>query len=316
MKLTSNYNLKKPDGSDVVNINDFNDNVDKIDDEIKKVNVKADDMSFTTASNRVNIESGDTRKVVLGKIAKWFGELKGLAFKDKVAVGDLDSNVIAHDLTTTHVSKVLGADQGGVLLGKIGELNDNLMPLLKNVRGYENFTQKVSDMIIGNNFISTSCVISVDTPEYAPAQESSVWYNVLTVGIGNRCYQTAVQCFEQRPSTGVMYIRTQHDEIVSNWKSVGSEDLYNIGTISDYRVVMTQSANNSTYSSSIPLANAQNKNIVINKMGIVGETSLSDIGMSQFVIQKYANNFSVYTDVSSLTKKIAGKVIALSYTVS
>ncbi|AOR23018.1 hypothetical protein [Clostridium taeniosporum] len=38
MKLTSNYKLKKPDGNDVVNIQDLNDNSDKIDLEIKKVN--------------------------------------------------------------------------------------------------------------------------------------------------------------------------------------------------------------------------------------------------------------------------------------
>lgn len=36
MKLTSNYNLKKPDGADAVNIQDFNDNADKIDAEIVK----------------------------------------------------------------------------------------------------------------------------------------------------------------------------------------------------------------------------------------------------------------------------------------
>lgn len=126
MKLTGNYNLKKPDGSDVVNIQDINDTVEKIDEELKKINVKADDMSFTTATDRVNIESGDSRKMVLGKISKWFRDLKGLAFKDKVAVGDLDSSLIAHNLTTTDVGKVLGADQGGVLKKSIGELNDNL----------------------------------------------------------------------------------------------------------------------------------------------------------------------------------------------
>ncbi|NFT06829.1 hypothetical protein FDF26_07055 [Clostridium botulinum] len=37
MKLTSNYSLKKPDGSDVVNVQDFNDNSDKIDLELKNV---------------------------------------------------------------------------------------------------------------------------------------------------------------------------------------------------------------------------------------------------------------------------------------
>lgn len=38
MKYTSNYSLRKPDITDIVDINDFNTNVDKIDAEIKKVN--------------------------------------------------------------------------------------------------------------------------------------------------------------------------------------------------------------------------------------------------------------------------------------
>ena len=38
MQLTSNYNLKKPDGTDVVNITDFNDNADIIDTQLKKLN--------------------------------------------------------------------------------------------------------------------------------------------------------------------------------------------------------------------------------------------------------------------------------------
>lgn len=38
MKYTSNYSLRKPDTTDIVDVNDFNTNVDKIDAEIKKVN--------------------------------------------------------------------------------------------------------------------------------------------------------------------------------------------------------------------------------------------------------------------------------------
>ena len=37
MKLTTNYSLKKPEGSDVVNIDDFNYNADAIDSAIKTV---------------------------------------------------------------------------------------------------------------------------------------------------------------------------------------------------------------------------------------------------------------------------------------
>lgn len=44
MKLTSNYSLKKPDGSDVVNVQDLNDNSDKIDLELKKVDSQMKDI--------------------------------------------------------------------------------------------------------------------------------------------------------------------------------------------------------------------------------------------------------------------------------
>ncbi|WP_105176195.1 phage tail protein [Clostridium cagae] len=55
MKLTSNYSLKKPDGSDVVNVQDFNDNSDKIDLELKKV-----DSSLKDIANKVdNIKIAD-----------------------------------------------------------------------------------------------------------------------------------------------------------------------------------------------------------------------------------------------------------------
>lgn len=45
--------------------------------------------AFTAASSRVNIATGEKLSVLLGKIAKWLGDLKALAFKDKVAKTDL-----------------------------------------------------------------------------------------------------------------------------------------------------------------------------------------------------------------------------------
>lgn len=49
--------------------------------------------AFTAASSRVNIATGEKLSVLLGKIAKWFGDLKALAFKDKVAKTDLADDV-------------------------------------------------------------------------------------------------------------------------------------------------------------------------------------------------------------------------------
>lgn len=49
--------------------------------------------AFVVAGDRANIATGETIAVMLGKIAKFFTDLKGLAFKDKVAIADFDTDV-------------------------------------------------------------------------------------------------------------------------------------------------------------------------------------------------------------------------------
>ena len=56
MKLTTNYSLKKPEGSDVVNIDDFNYNTDTIDTKLKEIETQAN-------ANKTSILNGQTIKV-------------------------------------------------------------------------------------------------------------------------------------------------------------------------------------------------------------------------------------------------------------
>lgn len=56
-------------------------------------NVSNTTSSFSTASGRSNIASGEKLSVLFGKIAKWFSDLGALAFKDKVAKADLAAEV-------------------------------------------------------------------------------------------------------------------------------------------------------------------------------------------------------------------------------
>lgn len=51
--------------------------------------------SFTAAEAREAIASGEKLSAIFGKIAKWLGDLGGLAWKDEVAKADLDSGVQA-----------------------------------------------------------------------------------------------------------------------------------------------------------------------------------------------------------------------------
>lgn len=49
--------------------------------------------TFTAASSRTNISSGEKLSTIFGKIAKWFSDLKALAFKDKVSDSDISGTI-------------------------------------------------------------------------------------------------------------------------------------------------------------------------------------------------------------------------------
>lgn len=57
--------------------------------------------TFTQAATKTNVATGETLAVSLGKIAKWFADLKGLAFKDQiVATTDISGVIPAASLPT------------------------------------------------------------------------------------------------------------------------------------------------------------------------------------------------------------------------
>lgn len=66
-------------------------------------------VTFTTASTRTNILSGESLTVMFGKIKKWLSSLKNAAFAD-----------VANNLTTSAEGSVLDARQGKALQDKIG----------------------------------------------------------------------------------------------------------------------------------------------------------------------------------------------------
>lgn len=49
--------------------------------------------TFSAASSRANIASGESNATIFGKIAKWLSDLKALAFKDKVSDSDISGTV-------------------------------------------------------------------------------------------------------------------------------------------------------------------------------------------------------------------------------
>lgn len=87
MKLTSFFNFRKPEGSDPVNVEDFNDNMEKLDKKLHELDENNGDMSHgkvfaTIAGERESIASGETIGVIVGKVMRWFKDLKGAAWRD------------------------------------------------------------------------------------------------------------------------------------------------------------------------------------------------------------------------------------------
>lgn len=90
-------------------------------------NVRTNDQTptFSEASSRSNIVSGESLSTILGKIKKFFTDLKPIAFSGKYS--DLTgSPIIANNLTTIETGDVLDASQGKVLYDKYISINDLL----------------------------------------------------------------------------------------------------------------------------------------------------------------------------------------------
>lgn len=110
---TKYLQLKKPDGDEFYDIDVFNENADSIDGELKKNNEElakklskdgnsdSNIVAFQTASKRENILSGETHKVIFGKIKKFFTDLKTVAFTGSYNdLTDLPSYVKSQTITS------------------------------------------------------------------------------------------------------------------------------------------------------------------------------------------------------------------------
>ena len=68
MKLTTNYNLKKPEGGDTVNIEDFNYNSDIIDNELNTINTKLDEALQLGVNAKDNVVQAINSKKTVPKV--------------------------------------------------------------------------------------------------------------------------------------------------------------------------------------------------------------------------------------------------------
>lgn len=129
MQLTPNYNLKKPEGTDPVDIQDFNDNADVVDAALKKkAESSGGDISEMTVKTLDNITTdfpvpvaGEKPKTCLGKVKKFFEDTKNW-MTGVCLIGSIVNNCV-----TDNAKLPLSAAQGKALMDLYTVLNTNLI---------------------------------------------------------------------------------------------------------------------------------------------------------------------------------------------
>ena len=118
MQLTPNYKLKKPEGTDQVDIQDFNDNADLIDAALKKKSDSAggdiSEMPIKTLDSITTDfpipEAGEKPREFLGKVKKFFVDTKNW-MTGVCLIGSIVNNCV-----TDNARLPLSAAQGKVLM--------------------------------------------------------------------------------------------------------------------------------------------------------------------------------------------------------
>ena len=134
MTKTKYYDLQMDDPQDDYDVEVVNANLKKIDEQMKTRENATDALQepeFTVAEKRENIASKEKMPKILGKIAKFFTDLKTVAFSGKYS--DLDGKpAIVNNNTTTEPGSALDARQAnpnieGTMAAGIAQINSNLM---------------------------------------------------------------------------------------------------------------------------------------------------------------------------------------------
>lgn len=177
MQLTPNYNLKKPEGADPVDIQDFNDNADVVDAALKKkAESSGGDISEMTVKTLDNITTdfpvpvaGEKPKTFLGKVKKFFEDTKNW-MTGVCLIGSIVNNCV-----TDNAKLPLSAAQGKALMDLYTVLNTNLPYKYLTSYNVPNGGTLLSEVVSAHNagyrcFIVYAMGNVLDAPSNAYAQ--------------------------------------------------------------------------------------------------------------------------------------------------
>lgn len=189
MTKTKYYDLQMDDPQDDYDVDVVNANLKKIDEQMKTRENATDALQepeFTVAAKRENIASKEKMPKILGKIAKFFADLKTVAFSGKY--NDLDGKpAIVNNNTTTEPGSALDARQAnpnieGTMAASIAQINNDLKGLLHE-RSIALPQTTVLDYIV---YVNSPIGCQTFTAEHSSdLPRSTGEFNILWFGSGN-----------------------------------------------------------------------------------------------------------------------------------
>lgn len=207
MTKTKYYNLQMDDPQDDYDVDVVNANLKKIDEQMKTRENATDALQepeFTVAAKRENIASKEKMPKILGKIAKFFADLKTVAFSGKY--NDLDGKpAIVNNNTTTEPGSALDARQAnpnieGTMANQISQLNSDLSanPISK----YFNVSFNVENDSIKNRIFSLQdsgfkCGVFCSNNSCKDNPRTISWYNIFWFGMSSEVVIIAGATWEQ-----------------------------------------------------------------------------------------------------------------------
>lgn len=172
---------------------------------ITEPKLNSDITTFTQASSRTSLTSGESIKTIWGKISKWFADLKAVAFSgsysdlsNRPTLGDAASKGVANDLTTASAgSAVLDAYQGTVLRNELHPAYaSKIAPTMAtNVTLYRNNNYRLGNFIMINMVLRVYANISngANLCRFPGVQVESPQDIFMMQSSSGRCYAAAFQ---------------------------------------------------------------------------------------------------------------------------
>ncbi len=141
MKTSTNLKLLLPEGKDPVNIGDITGDFEAIDTYLANMQTASGDASknsvvFAQAADRQNIASTETLSTIMGKIAKFFTDIKAAAF---CAIANNDTTTTEGYAADARIVKTHG-DEIDALSAKASTNEKNISSLNSNLTNLSNST--------------------------------------------------------------------------------------------------------------------------------------------------------------------------------